>query len=170
MTLITRVVLGQAVIAVNAMGMTERLHLSDEIFAEQPNLLASILVLHRMGATLKDIEVPLHVLFVAHQAMKTCGHIWPVITEDIQDVCMRRLTAAIRFVEGLPSESIRESVQQSMGEHTEQELLAFVHGHLREHGMVSIRTDSEKYIWLAALNLVDCIAYTAPNAQIRPST
>jgi hypothetical protein len=168
--LITRAVLVQAIIAVGAMGMTERLALSDEIFAEQPNLLASILVLHRMGVSLKDIEVPLHVLFVAHRAMKASGYIWPLITEEIQDICMRRLTARIRFVEGLPSESIRQSVEQSMAEHTELELLAFAYGHLRDHNLASTRTEAEKYICLAALSLVDCIAHIAPQAQIRPST
>jgi hypothetical protein len=51
MALITQAVLAKAAIAVNGMGMAERVRLADEVFAHQPNLLASVLVLQRMGAS-----------------------------------------------------------------------------------------------------------------------
>jgi hypothetical protein len=41
----------QAIMAVDAMSMSEHEKLGDEIFAHQPNLLSSILVLSRLGAT-----------------------------------------------------------------------------------------------------------------------
>lgn len=39
-------------------------------------------------------------------------------------------------------------------------MLAFVFGQLTEHDLLGIRTDDEKYLVLAALNLVECIAST----------
>lgn len=70
-----------------------KVSLADEIFVQQPDLLASILVLPRMGVGLVELEVPLHLLFVTFQAMKHSGHVWPIVTEDVQDRCMQRLTA-----------------------------------------------------------------------------
>lgn len=71
---------------------------------QQPNLLGSILVLPRMGVSTWQLEVPLHVLLVAFQAMKRSGHAWRTISEHVQESCMQRLTARLRFNEGLPVE------------------------------------------------------------------
>lgn len=96
MALITQTVLAEAAIAVNGMGMAERVQLADEVYAHQPNLLASVLVLQRMGASLPQMDVPIHILLVAYQAMKTSGHTWPVISEDTQEACLQRLTGRVR--------------------------------------------------------------------------
>ena len=64
MTLISQAILAQAVITVNGMGMNERVALADEIFRHQPNLLASVLVQQRMGASHPQIDVLLNLLFV----------------------------------------------------------------------------------------------------------
>ena len=59
MTRITQAVLVEAARAVDRMGAQERLQLADEVFAHQPNLLASVVVLRQMGASDAQIEVPL---------------------------------------------------------------------------------------------------------------
>ena len=169
MARITLSVLGRAIAAVNAMGMAERVALSDEVFARQPNLLASVLALQRFGATLPQIEVALHVLLVAYQAIKTSGHVWPVISEDTQERCLQRLTASMRFAEGLSPELANQAMQQSIVQHAEQPLLAFAYANLREHDLLSVRTEAEKYLLLAVLNLVECIAHAAPRAKSRCS-
>lgn len=167
MALITQSVLAKAAFAVGGMSQAERVQLADEVFAHQPNLLASVLVLQRMGASLQQIEVTLHVLLVAWQAMKTSGHIWPSISEDTQEVCLRRLTGRIRFAEGLPAELQQRSSQQYINEHREQCLLAFAWGHLRDNDLLGARTEAEKFLLLATLNLVECIAFAG--AQARPA-
>lgn len=164
MALITQAVLAKAVIAVNGMGMTERVRLADEVFAHQPNLLASVLVLQRMGASLQQIDVPVHVLLVAYQAMKTSGHVWHVISEQAQEVCLQRLTGRVRFAEGLTPGLFRQSMQQYIDQHSERYLLAFAYGHLRENDLLGARTEAEKYLLLATLNLVESIAASAPKA------
>jgi hypothetical protein len=156
---ITQSVMVQAAIEVNRMGQAQKVALADEIFAQQPNLLASILALPRMGVDMVQLEVPLHILFVTFRAMKLCGRSWPLVTEDIQEGCLQRLTARARFNEGLPEDLVNKVVQQFCDEHAERYLLAFVYGYLGDHDLMKVRTEAEKFLMLAVLNLVECVAF-----------
>ncbi len=64
-----------------------------------------------------------------------------------------------RFNEGLPGELADQVVQQFCDEHPERFLLAFVYGYLGHHDLLRVRSDAEKYLMLAALNLVKCVAF-----------
>ncbi|MDM0054017.1 hypothetical protein [Variovorax sp. J22R115] len=162
MGVITQAVMVKAAIDVNGMTQAQKVRLADEIFAQQPNLLASVLALSRMGVGMVELEVPLHILFVTFQAMKRSGHTWPIVSEDLQETCMQRLTARVRFNEGLPGELADQVVQQFCDEHPERYLLAFAYGYLGDHDLLRVRTDAEKYLLLAALNLVECVAFVGP--------
>ena len=167
MGLITQSVMVRAAIEVNRMDQARKVALADEIFLQQPNMLASILVLPRMGVDMAQLEVPIHILLVTFQAMKLSGHKWPVVTEDIQDKCMQRLTARARFNEGLPGDLATQVVQQFCDEHRERYLLAFVYGHLSDHDLLAVRTEAEKYLLLGALNLAECVAFVGSAAPDR---
>jgi len=164
---ITLAVLGRAVLDVEGMSQAQKAQLADEVFAQQPNLLAAILVLPRMGVSAEQLEVPLHILLVSFQAMKRSGHVWPRISEALQEQCLQRLTAHMRFNDGLPAHLANQVVTQFHEEHAERELLAFIYGHLREHDMMGARTEAEKYLMLAALNLAECIAAAGAKAGER---
>lgn len=58
------------------------------------NLQAGILVLPRYGVDMQLLEEPIHVLLIAFQAMKHCGHASPTISEDVHETCLRRKRAA----------------------------------------------------------------------------
>ena len=162
MTRIAQAHVAEAVRAVERMNAQRQVQLGDEIFAHQPNLLGSIVVLRHVGASDAQIGIALHVLFVAWLAMKASGHRWPVISEDDQDLCLQRLTAKVRFVEELPPKLLPQAVKQHISEHAEPHLLAFAYGHLRDSGVLGVR----KYVLLAALNLVECIAFSGrPTAR-----
>ncbi len=90
-----------AVLQVERMSFKEQERLADEIHDRQPNLFFSVLVLQRYGATLEQLEVVLELLFVFYEAMRASGTAWPVISEDIQDRCLQRISARVRFIEGL---------------------------------------------------------------------
>jgi len=156
---LTQWVVIEADIAVRGMNHDQKVRLADEIHAQQPNMLASILVLPQMGVDMAQLEVALHVLFVTFQAMKLSGHAWPLVTEDIQDGCLQRLTASARFTEGLPQELATKVVEQFHTEHAERYLLAFVYGWLGDNDLMAVRTEAEKYLMLGALNLVECVAF-----------
>lgn len=151
-----------AVVRVERMTFNERERLADEVYAHQPNLLASVVVLQRYGVTLEQMEVVLNVLLVFYEAMRASGKTWPVISEDTQDICMQRVTVRVRFIEGLTPEQQSEPTLQGVGLHPEQQLLAYVFGKLRDHGFLGVATEAEKMIMLAMLNMVECIAEAAP--------
>lgn len=161
MTLITQAVLTRAIVDVNGMSAAQKVQLADEIYVNQPNLLASILVLPRFGVSTLQLEVPIHVLLVTYQAMKRCGLALQTISEDTQDICMQRLTATVKFTEGVPPELVSQMISRLCAEHPERYLLAFVYGYLGEHDLLSVRTEAEKFLLLACLNLVESIAYTS---------
>ena len=112
MTLLTQDVMVQANIDVNRMSAQQKVQLTDEIYVQQPNLLASILVLPRYGVDMQLLEEPIHVLLVAFQAMKHCGHALPTISEDVQETCLRRLTATLKFSEGVPPDFFVQMITQ----------------------------------------------------------
>ena len=149
----------EAEIAVCRMSHDQKVRLADDIYAQQPNMLAAFLALPGMGVDMAQLEVALHILFVTFQAMKISGHQWPLVTEDIQDGCLQRLTARARFNEGLPQELATKLVQEFHTEHAERYLLAFVYSWLDEHDLMAVRTDAEKYLMMAALNVVECVAF-----------
>ena len=149
----------EADIGVRRMSHDQKVRLADEIYAQQPNMLASILALPRMGVNMAQLEVALHILLVTFQAMKLSGHQWSLVTEDIQDDCLQRLTARARFNEGVPQELAIQVVEQFHNEHAERYLLAFVYGYLGEHDLMAVRTEAQKYLMMALLNLVECVAF-----------
>lgn len=167
MGLITQAAVVQAAVDVNGMSHAQKVRLADEIYEQQPNMLASVLVLPPMGGSMAQLEVPLHILLVTFQAMKRSGRTWPIISEAIQERCLQRLTARARFNEGLPDQLAAKVVQQFCDEHRERYLLAFVYGYLGDHDLLHVRTDAEKFLLLAALNLVDCVAYAGSQDSSR---
>lgn len=149
----------KADIGVRRMSHGQKVRLADEIYAQQPNMLASILALPRMGVNMAQLEVALHILLVTFQAMKLSGHQWSLVTENIQDGCLQRLAARARFNEGVPQELATKIVEQFHTEHAERDLLAFVYGYLGDHDLMAVRTEAETYLMMGALNLVECVAF-----------
>ncbi len=117
---LTQWVVIEADVAVRQMSHDQKVRLADEIYAQQPNMLAAFLALPGMGVDMEQVEIALHTLFVTFQAMKLSGHQWPLVTEDIQDGCLQRLTARARFNEGLPQELATKLVQEFHTEHAER--------------------------------------------------
>src|SRR5687767_12269200 len=86
---------------IRAMDLKQKELLTDEIFVEQPYLLASVLVQQRMGSSPETVDFLLHVLLVCYSAMKESGHRWPLIPEDEQERQLQRLVGSINFSEQL---------------------------------------------------------------------
>lgn len=111
MATITHRHLADAVLRVEGMSFEERDRLADEVYSRQPNLFASVIVLHRYGATHVQMDVVLNMLLVFHEAMRISSSCssnasWgasqcPVISEDVQERCLTRISARVRFIEGL---------------------------------------------------------------------
>ena len=151
-----------AILRVERMSFRDRERLAEEVQDRQPNLFFSLLALQRYGATLVQIEVVLNLLLVFHEAMKCSGGNWPVVAEAVQERCLARISGRVRFIEGLTPELQTRATLDAVGDHPEQQLLAYLYGKFKEHGLIGIRTEAEKMLMLAALNLVECIAEVAP--------
>jgi hypothetical protein len=164
---ITQAAMVQACIDVNGLTEAQKLRLFDEVYEQQPNLLASVLVLPRMGVSMTQLEVPLHILLVTFQAMKLSGRTQPAISEEVQETCLQRLTARAQFNEGLPDQLATKIVKQFCDEHVERYLLAFVCGYLGDNDLLQVRTDAEKFLLLAVLNLVECVAFAGCQTPTR---
>lgn len=165
MTLLTQAVMVRASTDIDRMSAQHKIELADKIHARQPNLLASILVLPRFRVSPLQLEVPIHVLMVTFLAMKRCGQDLPLITEDVQETCLQRLTATMKFTEGMPQILIDQMITEFCGNHREPYLLAFVYSYLGEHDLLSVRTDAEKFLLLAMFNLVECVAFVGARLQ-----
>ena len=70
----------------------------------------------------------------------------------------------------MPGELATKVVQQFCDEHPERYLLAFVYGYLGDHDLLAVRTDAEKFLLLAALNLVECVAFVGSATASREWT
>lgn len=156
-----------------SMSLTQKSALIDVIYVEQPNLLASVLVQTKFGASEQTIELLLELLIVCHLAMHESGYEWPLITEEEQDRQLSRMVGAVRFSETLTdSVAANAARQQYVLTHPEPALLALVMGRCNEWladlAERHVEQESDKYVMLAANNLVNCIAY-APIQRRRAS-
>jgi hypothetical protein len=153
-----------AIKKVQAMDLTQRESLADEIFIKQPNLLASCLVQPRLGVDMQSVEVLLNILLVCYQAMKESGLDWPVISEDEQDRQTQRMVGSVKFPEEMDEPAFAHAARaRYLTDHPEQPLLAFVldqsNAWLRDLARRHAESESDKFVMLASINQVNCIAY-----------
>ncbi|MBW6509518.1 MAG: hypothetical protein K0A94_08225 [Desulfuromonadales bacterium] len=133
----------------------------DEIFRDQPNLLASVLALTKMSISPAHVEVVLETLMVMHLALKESDERIQTITEEDQERELQRLTASLKFPEGMTPELTAESIKKYVGYQKEPWLLAYVIALLQDNKVLMSTNENSKYLVLSALNLVACVA----NAQ-----
>lgn len=98
MTVITKDILGKAINAFEQMDLRKREELTDEIRTHQPQLLASVLALRRLGASIEQLEIPLNILLVCYQSLKTSGQVWPEITEAVQEKSLKRIVGQMGLI------------------------------------------------------------------------
>ena len=154
--------LAAAIRKVRGMSVKEKEALADEIHLHQPHLLASCLVQSRLGVEQAAVEFLLNILLVCYQSMKESGLQWCVITEDEQERQMQRWIGAVQFSEHAAGSVADAARAQYAGQHPEQPLLGFVLSEtnqwLREISQRDGEADSDKFVMMASMNLVNCIA------------
>lgn len=165
MTAISVPVLAQAVRSFERLSFEERTQLADEVQDRQPNLFLSVLALEGFGASLAQMELVLNLLLVFYGAMKISGKIWPIISEDIQDRGLKRIGARARPTKKLTPLLQQQAATRAVEDHPEKPMLAYAVNQLSEHGIQVVETETQKMITLVALNLVECIALTAPTTK-----
>jgi hypothetical protein len=109
----------------------------------QPNMLASCLVLSHMGVQASAVDILLNILLVCHQAMKESGYQWPLNRPGANTL------VAIRSSRCSPTLSTKTNQW------------------LADVAQRGAEAKSDKYLLLASINLVNCVAYAG--AQIEPT-
>ena len=161
MTAISSRVLADAEIHFRQLTFDERVKLADEVHARQPNLFLSVLALQLHDATLEQMEVVLNILLVYYTAMRLSEHKWPVISEEDQERCLKRVTGRVRFLDGLTAQQQSQAINDAITAHPEKPMLAYLYGTFRENGYLGIDTEAQKMMMLVGLNIVECIAHVA---------
>lgn len=146
------------------MDLAGKVALFEEVSVKQPNLLASCLVQSKFGVAVESVEFLLHLLLVCFQAMKESGHDWPLISEDAQARQMERHVGVVHFSEDIKDPTLADAARkQYLVNHSEPPLLAYV---LRECALWlqdlarrGAESESDKFVMIAAVNLVYCIAH-----------
>lgn len=159
MSRISRQALVSAVARVGAMDLTQKEQLADELFRAQPHVFASFLVQQQLGVSLVKRDFLLDILLVCFQAMKESGLSWPLFTEDEQDRQVRRLVATVKFSDDLRGSLRDRALQQFIDAHPEKDLFAFVQSETAKWLQRAEPEESDKFVVMAALNLVACIAF-----------
>lgn len=153
--------------------MPEKLNLIDELHLKQPNLIASCVVQTRLGANEQAVEFLLELVLVCYLAMHESGYEWPVITEAEQELQLDHIFLGVQFSEEFTDPATVEIARaQYIAQHPEQPLLAVVVSRcaqwLGDPSNSSAVRKSDKFVLMAAINLVDCIA-NAPAIRRRPA-
>jgi hypothetical protein len=151
-----------AIRKVRSMSLAEKEALADEIHRRQPYMLASCLVQSRLGVEPVAVEFLLNILLVCYQSMKQSGLQWPLITEDEQERQLQRWIGAVQFSEQALGSAADSAREQYISQHPEQPLLAFVVSEtnqwLHEISVRNAEAPSDKFVMMASMNLVNCIA------------
>jgi hypothetical protein len=154
--------LAAAIRKVRSMSLKEKEALAEEIHRRQPHMLASCLVQSRLGVEPAAVEFLLNILLVCYQSMKESGLQWSIITEDEQERQMQRWIGAVQFSEHAMGSAADGAREQYASQHPEQPLLAFVVSEtsqwLREISERNAEAQSDKFVMMASMNLVNCIA------------
>lgn len=156
---------------VQAMDLKQKEQQFDQIFLHQPHLLASCLVQPRLGADMNAVGVLLNILLVCYQAMQETGLHWPLISEDEQERQLARTVGAILFSEQMADPALAEQARnQYIADHPEPLLLQFTVQQctlwLLDLNQRGAEAESDKYVMMAAVNLVNCIAHAPACARL----
>jgi len=150
--------LAVAITTAASMDIREKERVCDRIYAAQPNLLGSVLAQRSLGVSLPTIDVLLNVLIVLYLAIEESGQVLAIVSETDQERELQRITAAVRFTEGLVSDALAQSIEQTIAYRKEKFLFAYVVDILQRAGLTDPRSAKSKYPILVAINLVNCIA------------
>jgi hypothetical protein len=141
----------------NQMDLTESEKVVDEIYIEQPNLLASVLVQNQMGNKIEDVEVLLNILIVTFLALKYSDVKLEMISESLQKKEMAKYAGHFEFLEGLNQQNTEEAINQFSKNKSEKLLLSYVIGAMMEAGFTKRKNESAKYLLMSGINIVNCI-------------
>ncbi len=147
----------QVIDKVKELDLKQKELICDEIYKEQPNLLASVLVQKQMGNTLEEVDILLNILIVLHLTIKKSGKRIAKITEQEQEEQYKILVSTIKFSEGLETNLIYDSLNQYILNLKQPVLLAYAIDCMNEAHFFTKKRECSKYLIMVGVNLANCI-------------
>jgi len=157
MATITQDHLFRAIQIANNMSVKDKEFVCDEIFIEQPNLLASVLVQVKMGNTMEEVDVLLDILIVLYLAHKESGEKIERITEDEQEHELRIYAEVLKFTEGMDLIAVVSSFNQYFPSQDDRILFDYVVSKMKDARFFENQKECSKYLLMAGINLINCI-------------
>jgi hypothetical protein len=164
---ISRPALCRAIDAVRNLSAIDKERLAGEIRRAQPHLFGAFLAQHPLGVSLEKMEFLLEILCICYRAMQESGLAWPLITDEAQERQLAAYLVVMKCDTGSDGTSGGGALKQYVAHHPERELLAFVFGELNNFLKRSNPEETDKYVMLAAITFVNCIAGVALPAANR---
>ena len=145
---------------IESLGLEDKKRLLDEVFAAQPNLLASVMALAKLDISHEKVAFALDVLLVAYQSMLESSAAWHVVSATDHEQCLLRVQSRVGLTTPLHESLTGDAIQAAIEDCPEPLLFAFVVMRIQLwlSGLTE-QTQSDKSIVLCTLNLVECIAH-----------
>lgn len=162
--MITERIMVESIKHIMSLDIRERETLTDEIFANQPGLLGTVLVLSKLNVSMAKIEEVLFILLVLYQAFqKRSGICIPLIKEEMIEKAHDNNNAMLKYLdkEGLVEGS--NLIGKAIMDSPNNFVAAFVLGHLNEHGFSTFSQENEHCI-RSAKAIMDCFIEAANRA------
>jgi hypothetical protein len=132
MSKITQDHLSRAIQKANSMSIRDKEFVCDEIFIEQPNLLASVLVQIHKGNTIEEVDVLLEILIVLYLALKESGEKIEKISEEEQARQLRIYAEICKFTEGMDRSTVISSFNQYYASQDDRLLFEYIVGKMKD--------------------------------------
>ena len=130
----------------------------DQIFREQPNLLALITSLQHYGHTVEDIDVSLNMLIVLHLTTKQAGLRLQKISAETVERQLDVLCSTMQFSEGMDKKSKDSSILQYFDEESHKLLFAYAANIMENAGFLRRTDEKSKFLLSTGVALASCIA------------
>jgi len=157
MVKIQKSALVEAIKKSNEMSLTELEQVVDEIYIEQPHLLASVLVQSQLGNKFEDVDVLLKILIVTFLALKYSNIKLEMITEKLQEKELAKYVGHIKFFEGLSQNNATEAINDFFNNKSEKLLFSFVIDAMIGAGFIKRKNESTQYLMMSGINVVNCV-------------
>ena len=158
MGIISRSILVEALTSVELMTSAERARRIEQIRLEQPNLLLSVLVPARWGASHQQMAHLLTLLLTLFTAVKISGRSLPLVTIEARQQYLLKFVRRLGLEECVAGTDARLALQQAVHTHLQPWLLAHACGVMDEQKWFDSPDETRNHLVLAGLGLIECIA------------
>lgn len=153
--------LAKAINVAKAMKQKEAETVFTEIYAQQPDLLGSLVTLKQIGYEQSQIQVLLNILLVTHLALQYSGLRIKLVTKEEQKAHLAHYVEHFKAVEKLEGQARETALQEYTDGHKENYLMAYVTRTMFEAGFTELPPSKGKFLIMAGTNIVNSVAGAA---------